>query len=176
MRHLRRAGQCRHRLRRPNRRHPGVRPDCIEKWWRTEGHKHYPEADALQILASRRGRQQQLHGARLEVQPAASPLQPARPARDRGPLSAGHVEVESHRTPHVLRGHQELGRPAARQLRDHPKVPAQHTHRHRTARPRAPWSARPTRPASRSPDAQMRELRITPDSVLPKWNYTIEPM
>ena len=25
-------------------------------------------------------------------------------------------------------------------------------------------------------DAQMRELRITPDSVLPKWNYTIEPM
>ena len=25
-------------------------------------------------------------------------------------------------------------------------------------------------------DAQMRELRITPNSVLPKWNYTIEPM
>ena len=25
-------------------------------------------------------------------------------------------------------------------------------------------------------DAQMRELRITPDSSMPKWNYTIEPM
>ena len=25
-------------------------------------------------------------------------------------------------------------------------------------------------------DAQMRELRITDDSVLPKWNYTIEPI
>ena len=25
-------------------------------------------------------------------------------------------------------------------------------------------------------DAQMQELRITPDSVLPKWNYTIDPM
>ena len=25
-------------------------------------------------------------------------------------------------------------------------------------------------------DAQMRELRITPNSFLPKWNYTIEPM
>ena len=25
-------------------------------------------------------------------------------------------------------------------------------------------------------DAQMQELRITPDSSLPKWNYTIEPM
>ena len=25
-------------------------------------------------------------------------------------------------------------------------------------------------------DAQMRELRITPNDVMPKWNYTIEPM
>ena len=25
-------------------------------------------------------------------------------------------------------------------------------------------------------DAQMQELRITPNSSLPKWNYTIEPM
>ena len=25
-------------------------------------------------------------------------------------------------------------------------------------------------------DAQMRELRITPNSVMPKWNYTIEPI
>ena len=25
-------------------------------------------------------------------------------------------------------------------------------------------------------DAQMRKLRITPNSFLPKWNYTIEPM
>ena len=25
-------------------------------------------------------------------------------------------------------------------------------------------------------DAQMRELRITPDSSMPKWNYTIKPM
>ena len=25
-------------------------------------------------------------------------------------------------------------------------------------------------------DAQMRELRLNPDSFLPKWNYTIEPM
>ena len=25
-------------------------------------------------------------------------------------------------------------------------------------------------------DAQMQELRITPDSSMPKWNYTIEPM
>ena len=30
---------------------PAFAVDCIEKWWRTEGHKHYPEAEALQILA-----------------------------------------------------------------------------------------------------------------------------
>ena len=30
---------------------PAFAVDCIEKWWRTEGCKHYPEAEALQILA-----------------------------------------------------------------------------------------------------------------------------
>ena len=30
---------------------PAFAVDCIEKWWRTEGCKHYPEAKALQILA-----------------------------------------------------------------------------------------------------------------------------
>ena len=30
---------------------PAFAVDCIEKWWRTEGRKHYPEANALQILA-----------------------------------------------------------------------------------------------------------------------------
>ena len=30
---------------------PAFAVDCIEKWWRTEGRKHYPDAQALQILA-----------------------------------------------------------------------------------------------------------------------------
>ena len=30
---------------------PAFAVDCIEKWWRTEGRKHYPDAKALQILA-----------------------------------------------------------------------------------------------------------------------------
>ena len=74
-------------------------------------------------------RQQQLHRARLEVQPPTAPLQSARPARDRGALPAGHVEMESHRTPPVLRDQQELGGPPPGQLRDHPEIPADHTHR-----------------------------------------------
>ena len=30
---------------------PAFAVDCIEKWWRTEGRKHYPQAQTLQILA-----------------------------------------------------------------------------------------------------------------------------
>ena len=30
---------------------PAFAVDCIEKWWRTEGRKQYPDAQALQILA-----------------------------------------------------------------------------------------------------------------------------
>ncbi len=116
---------------------PAFAVDCIEKWWRTEGCKHYPEANALQILADGGGSnsctarawkfnlQHRLcnrHGLRVTV----------------APLPAGHFEVESNRTPPVLRGHQELGGPPAGQLRDHPEVPAHHTHRHRAARARAP--------------------------------------
>ena len=130
---VRPADQRRHRLRRPDRRHPGVRRRL---------HREMVAHPGLQALSrgqraadpGRRRRQQQLHGARLEIQPATPPLQPARLARDRGPLPAGHLEVESHRTPHVLRGHKELGGPPAGQLRDHPEIPAHHTHRHRTAR------------------------------------------
>ena len=34
---------------------PAFAVDCIEKWWRTEGCKRYPEADCLQILADSGG-------------------------------------------------------------------------------------------------------------------------
>ena len=71
---------------------------------------------------------------RPEIQPAASPLQSPRPARDGGPLPHGRVEVEPHRTPPVLRNQQERGGTPAGQLRDHPEIPAHHTHGGRAAR------------------------------------------
>ena len=116
---------------------PAFAVDCIEKRWRTEGRKQYPDAQALQILADGGG-SNSCNRARLEVQPATSPLQPARLARHRGPLPAGHLEVESHRTPPVLRDQQELGGPPSGQLPDHSEIPAHHTHHHRTARAGAP--------------------------------------
>ena len=142
LRHLRPPHQCRHRLRRPNRRHPGVRRRLHRE---VVAHRGPQALSRSQDPADsgRRSRQQQLHGARLEVQPATSPLQPTRLAAEAGPLPASHVKVEPHRTPPVLRDRQELGRPPPRQLRDHPEVPAHHAHLHRTACG--------TRPASRSP-------------------------
>ncbi len=34
---------------------PAFAVDCIEKWWRTEGRKRYPQAETLQILADSGG-------------------------------------------------------------------------------------------------------------------------
>ena len=34
---------------------PAFAVDCIEKWWRTEGCKRYPEANCLHILADSGG-------------------------------------------------------------------------------------------------------------------------
>ena len=59
--------------------------DCIEKWWRTEGRNHYPQGRACSLAD---GGEATFHGARLEVQPATSPLQP----RHRGPLPARHAK------------------------------------------------------------------------------------
>ena len=136
LRHLRPAGEHRHRIRRRERRHPGVRRRL---------HREVVAHRGPQALSPRRGaadprrqrRQQRLLAAGLEVQPATSALQPSRPAGDRGPLPDGRVEVESHRTPSVLRNQQELVRPPSGQLRDHPEIPAHHTHDARTARTRA---------------------------------------
>ena len=134
---------------------PAFAVDCIEKWWRTEGRKRYPEAKTLQILADGGG-SNSLHGARLEVQSATSLLQPARLAREGSPLPAGHVEVEPHRTPPVLRDQQELGGPSPRHLRDHPEVLANHTHLHRTEGPRPPGAEdlRDRRQGHRHPNAR----------------------
>ena len=74
---------------------PAFAVDCIEKWWRTEGRKHYPQAQSLQILADGGGSNSSTARAwkfnlqhRLCNQP--------RLARHRSPLPARHVEVEPH--------------------------------------------------------------------------------
>ena len=138
---------------------PAFAVDCIEKWWRTEGRKRYPEAKTLQILADR---QQQLHGARLEVQPATSPLQPTRLAGEGGPLPARHWNP---RTPPVLRDQQELGRPPPRQRFDAILKYLRTTRTSTGLRVRAHLVRKTCLETGvKVTDAQMRELRITPNS------------
>ena len=80
---------------------PAFAVDCLEKWWRTEGRKCYPEAATLQIPRRQRG-QQRLPAASLEVPAAASPLQPSWTACHRRPLPHGRVQVEPHRSSPIL--------------------------------------------------------------------------
>ena len=153
---------------------PAFAVDCIEKWWRTEGHKHYPEADALQILADGGGSnsctarawkfnlQHRLcnrHGLRVTVAhypPATSKWNP----------------IEHRLFCEVTKNW--AGRPL-----DSYETILKYLRTTRTAtglRVRAHLVRKTYKTGVKVTDAQMRELRITPDSVLPKWNYTIEPM
>ena len=102
---------------------PAFAVDCIEKWWRTEGHKHYPEAEALQILADGGG-------------------------SNSCTARAWKFNLKYLRTTRTATG----------------------------LRVRAHLVRKTYKTGVKVTDAQMRELRITPNSFLPKWNYTIEPM
>ena len=116
---------------------PAFAVDCIEKWWRTEGRKHYPQAQSLQILADGGGSNSSTARAwKFNLQHRLCNRHGLRVTVAHYP--ARHVEVEPHRTPPVLRNQQELGGPPPRQLRDHPELPAHHPHLHRTACARPP--------------------------------------
>ena len=80
---------------------PAFAVDCIEKWWRTEGRKRYPQAESLQILAD--------SGGSNGCAPRAWKfhLQHRLCNRHRLRVTVAHyphrrVQVESHRTPAVL--------------------------------------------------------------------------
>ena len=153
---------------------PAYAVDCIEKWWRTEGCKHYPEAEALQILADGGGSnsctarawkfnlQHRLcnrHGLRVRVAhypPATSKWNP----------------IEHRMFCEVTKNW--AGRPL-----DSYETILKYLRTTRTAtglRVRAHLVRKTYKTGVKVTDAQMQELRITPDSSLPKWNYTIEPM
>ena len=153
---------------------PAFAVDCIEKWWRTEGCKHYPEAKALQILADGGGSnsctarawkynlQHRLcnrHGLRVTVAhypPATSKWNPIEHRL--------FCEVSKNWAGRPLDSHQTI----LKYLR---------TTRTATGlRVRAHLVRKTYKTGIKVTDAQMQELRITPNSSLPKWNYTIEPM
>ena len=152
---------------------PAFAVDCIEKWWRTEGRKRYPHAEALQILADSGGSngcsprawkfnlQHRLcnrHGLRVTVAHYPTAASKWNPIEHRlfceisknwsgRPLDSFETILKYLRTTRTTTGLRVRAHIVRRVYETDVKVT----------------------------DAAMRELRITPNRFLPKWNYTIEP-
>ena len=153
---------------------PAFAVDCIEKWWRTEGRKRYPEAKTLQILADGGGSnsctarawkfnlQHRLcnrHGLRVRV--------------------AHYSPATSKWNPIEHRLFCEISKNWAGRPLDSFETILKYLRTTRTStglRVRAHLVRKTYETGVKVTDAQMRELRITPNSAMPKWNYTIEPM
>ena len=153
---------------------PAFAVDCIEKWWRTEGRRRYPEAKTLQILADGGGSnsctarawkfnlQHRLcnrHGLRVTVAhypPATSKWNPIEHRL--------FSEISKNQAGRPLDSYETI----LKYLRT--------THTSTGLRVRAHLVRKIYKTGVKITDVQMRELRITPDSIMPKWNYTIAPM
>ena len=152
---------------------PAFAVDCIEKWWRTEGRKRYPEAATLQILADSGGSngcrprawkfylQHRLcnrHGLRVTV--------------------AHYPTAASKWNPIDHRMFSEISKNWAGCPLDSYETILKYLRPTCTAaglRVRAHLVKKVYKTGVKITDAQMEQLHITSDSRLPKWNYTLEP-
>ena len=153
---------------------PAFAVDCIEKWWRTEGHKHYPEAEALQILADGGGSNSCTARAwKFNLQHRFCNRHRLRVTVAHYPPATSKWNPIEHRLFCAVTKNW-AGRPL-----DSYETILKYLRTTRTAtglRVRAHLVRKTYKTGVKITDAQMQELRITPDSVLPKWNYTIDPM
>ena len=116
---------------------PAFAVDCIEKWWRIEGRKHYPEAEALQILADGGGSNScRARAWKFNLQHRLCNRHGLRVTVAHYPPATSKWNPIEHRL--FCEIQQELGGPPRRQRRNHLEVPAHHTHLHRTPCVRAP--------------------------------------
>jgi hypothetical protein len=152
---------------------PEFAVDCIEKWWRTEGQHRHPHEKHLIILADGGGsnasnsrtfkfglqhRLCNLHGLTVEV--------------------AHYPPGASKWNPIEHRFFSELSKNwAGRPLDSHETILkyARTTKTTTGLRVRAHLVKRTYKRGIKISDAQMRELQITRDDNLPKWNYSILP-
>ncbi len=152
---------------------PGFAVDCVEKWWRTEGRRRYPKAKRLTILADGGGsngstcrawkfglhhRLCDRHGLTVTVAhypPGASKWNPI-----------------EHRLFSEL-SKNWAGRPldSLDTILNYARTTATST----GLRVRAHLVRKAYRKGIKITNAQMRNLEITKDATLPKWNYTIAP-
>ena len=152
---------------------PAFAVDCIEKWWRTEGRKHYPDAEALQILADGGGSNS------CTARAWKFNLQHRLCNRHRLRVTVSHYPPATSKwNPIEHRLFCEISKNWAGRPLDSFLTILKYLRTTRTStglRVRAHLVRRTYKTGVKVTDAQMRELRITPNCALPKWNYTIEP-
>ena len=153
---------------------PAFAVDCIEKWWRTEGRKRYPEAKTLQILADGGGSNS------CTARAWKFNLQHRFCNRHGLPVRVTHYPPATSKwNPIEHRLFCEISKNWAGRPLDSFETILKYLRTTRTStglRVSAHLVQKTYETGVKVTDAQMRELRITPNSVLPKWNYTIEPM
>ena len=153
---------------------PAFAVDCIEKWWRTEGCKRYPEADCLHILADSGGSNGCTPRAwKFNLQHRLCNRHGLRVTVAHYPTAASKWNPIEHRL------FCEISKNWAGRPLDSFETILKYLRTTRTAaglRVRAHRVKKVYKTGVKVADAQMRELHITEDSVLPKWNYTIEPI
>ena len=153
---------------------PAFAVDCIEQWWRTEGCKRHPETDCLQILADSGGSNGCTPRAwKFNLQHRLCNRHGLRVTVAHYPTAASKWNPIEHRL------FCEISKNWAGRPLDSFETILKYLRTTRTAaglRVRAHRVKKVYKTGVKVADAQMRELHITEDSVLPKWNYTIEPM
>jgi hypothetical protein len=152
---------------------PEFAVDCVEKWWRTEGRRRYPDAGRLAVLADGGGS----NGSRCRAW--KSGLQ--RSLCDRHGLSvtvAHYPPGASKWNPIEHRLFSEVSKNwAGRPLDAHETMVkyARTTSTRTGLRVRAHLVRKRYRKGIRVSDTAMQALAIEKDEALPAWNYTIEP-
>ena len=152
---------------------PGFAVDCVETWWRTEGCQRYAEARHLTILADgggsngcvcrawKFGLQHQLcnrHGLTVTVA--------------HYPTGASKWNPIEHRL------FSEISKHWAGQPLDSLETILNYIRTTTTAtglRVRAEQLCKVYPKGIKITDAQMKQLKVTKDKDLPRWNYTIQP-
>ena len=105
---------------------PAFAVDCIEKWWRTEGRKQYPDAQALQILADGGGSNSCTARAwKFNLQHRLCNRHALRVTVAHYPPATSKWNPIEHRL--FCEISKKLGGPPSGQLRDHSEIPAHHT-------------------------------------------------
>ena len=152
---------------------PEFAVDCVEKWWRSEGHPRYAGADRLTILADGGGS----NGSRCRAWKLG--LQRRLCDRHRIAVTVAHYPTGASKwNPIEHRFFSELSKNWAGRPLDSLETILRYARTTTTKtglRVRAHLVRRQYHKNAKITAAQMRGLAIAGDEALPAWNYTVRP-